>query len=208
VPTFVNNTSVQSPLLGPIPLNRGYVLVDATLDGTPFQFVSTHLDETHSANEPAQAGEILAALGATGEPQLVVGDFNAGPGDACPPTDPSHPPCGPAEMLAAGFTDAGEGLGPTCCQLPDLNTPTSNLTNHYDYIFERDFSSIASAFLIGDQPFEEMRPFWTSDHAGVVATLTLAAVPEPATASLLLMPMVLLIGFARLRGHRQRSRHP
>jgi endonuclease/exonuclease/phosphatase family metal-dependent hydrolase len=195
----VHNVTEQSPLLGPIPLNRGYVLVDATLDGTPFEFVTTHLDETHSAAEPAQTGEILAALGAVGEPQLVIGDFNAGPGDACPPTDPSRLPCGPAEMLAAGFTDAGAGLGPTCCRPPTLDNPMSELRNHYDYIFERDFSSIAGAFLIGDQPIEGMRPFWTSDHAGVVATLTLAAVPEP-SAALLLMPALFLIGAVRLRG--------
>ena len=199
-PTFVHNVSAPSPLLGPIPLNRGYVLVDATLDGTPFEFVSTHLDETHSLNEPAQAGEILAALGAPGEPQLVVGDFNAGPNDLCGGLS-----CGPADMLTAGFIDAGAGLGLTCCQPPDLNSPTSALRNHYDYIFERDFSSVAGAFLIGDQPFEGMRPFWPSDHAGVLATLTFAAVPEPATASLLLMPVVLLIGFARLGGSARRA---
>jgi hypothetical protein len=102
-------------------------------------------------------------------------------------------------MLAASFTDAGAGLGPTCCQPPTLDNSMSELRNHYDYIFERDFSSISGAFLIGDQRFEGTRPFWTSDHAGVVATLTLAAVPEP-SAALLLMPALFLIGAVRLRG--------
>jgi hypothetical protein len=43
-PTFANTGTVTSPLFGAISLERGYVLVDATLDGVPFQFVSTHLD--------------------------------------------------------------------------------------------------------------------------------------------------------------------
>jgi hypothetical protein len=50
--TFVNNVTTA---LGP--LNRGYALVDATLDGTPFQFVSMHLDSTKSIGE-AQAGQL------------------------------------------------------------------------------------------------------------------------------------------------------
>jgi Endonuclease/Exonuclease/phosphatase family len=196
-PTFVNNVTVESPVLGPIPLQRGYVLVDATLDGVSFQFVSTHLDETHSSAEPAEVGEILAALGAAGEPQLVVGDFNASPGDLC-----HGLPCGPDEMLAAGFTDAGAGLGPTCCQSPDLYT-ASVLSKHYDYIFESGFPAVDSAALVGDQPFEAVRPLWPSDHAGEVATLT--AVPEPAAASLF-VSAIFVFGAVRFCGRNQRRR--
>jgi len=71
--TFQTNVTTS---LGP--LNRGYALVDATLDGIPFEFVSTHLDSNKTIGE-AQAGELLARLGTTAEPQLVVGDFNANP---------------------------------------------------------------------------------------------------------------------------------
>ena len=202
-PTFGNNVTLQSPLVpGGIPLQRGYVLVDATLDGVPFQFVSTHLDETHSSAEPAQVGEILAALDTTGEPQLVVGDFNAGPSDLCGGLS-----CGPADMLAAGFTDTaaavGAALGPTCCQAPDLSNTVSLLSERYDYIFESGFSSVDSAALVGDQPFETVQPLWPSDHAGVVATLTL--VPEPAAASLL-VSAIFLFAAVRLRGRTQRRR--
>ncbi|HEY1301191.1 MAG TPA: endonuclease/exonuclease/phosphatase family protein, partial [Stellaceae bacterium] len=188
-PTFVNNVTLNSPLLGPIPLDRGYVRVDATLDGTPFEFVSTHLDETHSAAEPAEVGEILAALGAGGEPQLVVGDFNATPSDTC-----GGLPCGPADMVAAGFADTAAALGalgPTCCQPPDLDNPVSALSKRYDYIFERNFSSVEAAFLVGNTPFEAVRPIWPSDHAGVVAEVT---VPEPSAASFLVPAIILAIG--------------
>jgi endonuclease/exonuclease/phosphatase family metal-dependent hydrolase len=171
-PTFANDVTVVSPLLGQFTLKRGYVLVEASLDGVPFQFVSTHLAETHNFLEPAEIGEILTALGTTEERQIVVGDFNARPDELCG----ESLPCGPAKMLTAGFTDTGAGLGPTCCQSPTLDNTVSSLNNRYDYIFERRFHAISSAALVGDQPFEEERPRWPSDHAGVTATATIVEV--------------------------------
>jgi endonuclease/exonuclease/phosphatase family metal-dependent hydrolase len=167
--TFVNDVTVPT-LLGPFSLKRGYVLVNASLNGVPFQFVSTHLAETHDSLEPAEVREILTALGTTVERQLVVGDFNAGPDEIC-----GGSPCGPEEMVAAGFADTGRALGSTCCQAPTLDNPESTLTHRYDYIFERGFHAIYSAALVGDQPFEEQRPLWPSDHAGVVATIAQVA---------------------------------
>jgi endonuclease/exonuclease/phosphatase family metal-dependent hydrolase len=189
--SFVNDAILSTPS-GPLPLQRGYVLVNAAIEGMPFQFVSTHLDETHSAAQPLEADEILARLGMSAEPQLVVGDFNSRP------DEPTR-----AELLGAGFTDSGTSLGPTCCQAPDLNNQASPLgmNKRYDYVFERGFSAIDSVALIGDQPFESMRPRWPSDHAGVVATLAFAAVPEPTAASLVVSAMFLL-GILKLRNRR------
>ena len=64
----------------------------------------------------------------------------------------------------------------------------SELTNRYDYVFERGFFSLDEALLVGNiTPFEDMRPFWPSDHAGLVAAVNLSAVvgtvPEPSTAA-------------------------
>ncbi len=183
--TFANNVT-----LGGIPLQRGYVLVNASLDGVPFEFVSTHLDETHSPANAAQAGEIIQQLDTVAEPQLVVGDFNANP------NEPTY-----AEMLAAGFTDVTAALGaagPTCCQSPDLSNPTSQLTNHYDYVFERGFSSLDLALLVGNtMPFEGSQPLWPSDHAGVIAEVDLAQlgfVPEPSSMVLLVSAVLLGAG--------------
>jgi hypothetical protein len=203
--TFTNTGTVTSPLFGPISLKRGYVLVDATLDGVPFQFVSTHLDGSlpdgsRTLANPLEVDEILNALGTTGQPQLVVGDFNATFSDTC-----GGSACGPAEMLAAGFTDTNAALGKTCCQLPDLSNTASMLDRQYDYIFERGFSAVDLAALVGDQPLTVGPPFWPSDHAGVVATL--AEVPEPDAASLL-VSAILLFGAVRLRGRIQRHSSP
>jgi endonuclease/exonuclease/phosphatase family metal-dependent hydrolase len=173
--TFANDVILP----GPFALNSGYVLVNATLDGVPFQFLSTHLDPFHTPLQPLQAGEILAALGMMAEPQLVVGDFDARP------TELTY-----AEMLVAGFTDVplfAGAAGLTCCQSPDLNNPVSQLSNRYDYIFERGFSSIDGALLVGNTVFENVRPLWPSDHAGVIGTVDLTvAVPEPSVAVLFL----------------------
>ncbi len=120
-------------------------------------------------------------------PYLVVGDFNA------LPTDATH-----ADMLAAGFIDVGGALGAvgaTCCQAPDLDNLVSQLTGRIDYVFERGFSSIDSAFLVGDTPFENVRPRWPSDHAGVIAAVE---VPEPSTGALF-AAAILLLGALRLR---------
>jgi endonuclease/exonuclease/phosphatase family metal-dependent hydrolase len=172
--------------LGSLSLDRGYVLVDATLDGIPFQFVSTHLD-SHKAIQEAQADEIVAALKTTAEPQLVVGDFNA------TSTDAAY-----RAMVAAGFIDPGAAVGaagPTCCQAPDLDNPVSQLTDRIDYVFERGFSSVDSALIVGNTPFETLRPLWPSDHAGVIAAVDL---PEPAAEALFAAAM-LLLGILRFR---------
>jgi endonuclease/exonuclease/phosphatase family metal-dependent hydrolase len=187
--TFANDVILP----GPFALNSGYVLVNATLDGVPFQFVSTHLDPFHTPLQPLQAGEILAALGMTAEPQLVVGDFNARP------TELTY-----AEMLAAGFTDVAlfaGAAGLTCCQAPDLNNPASQLSNRYDYIFERAFSSIDGALLVGNTTFENVRPLWPSDHAGVIGTVDVigtVAVSEPSVA-VLFVSALFLFGALKVR---------
>jgi len=184
--TFVNNVILPSPL-GPFSLDNGYVLLNAMLDGVPFQFVSTHLDPFHTPLQPLQAGEILAELGMTAEPQLIVGDFNARP------TELTY-----AEMLAAGFTDVAlfaGAAGLTCCQSPDLDNPVSQLSNRYDYIFERGFSSIDEALLVGNTVFEDVRPLWPSDHAGLIGTLDVAGsvtVSEPSAAALFVSALFFL----------------
>lgn len=85
-------------------LERGYVGVDATVGGTRYRFVTTHL-EVKDPPVPrefqcAQALELLGVLGATTPPGvslLVAGDFNSSPDDSpvpgvVQPTPPGLPP--------------------------------------------------------------------------------------------------------------------
>jgi len=206
--TFTSNFTFSNPAIFPAPISsdRGYVLVDATLDGVPFQFVSTHLESLGAIGEPfrqAQAAELIGELNTSTVPQLLVGDFN----DI--PLSQTY-----QEILAAGFVDTADAVGAdgfTCCQAADLSNQTSLLHNRFDFIFERDFPSIISAFLVGNTPFETVPPLWPSDHAGVVATVAVAAavaVPEPSSAGILIVSMLLLlpiVGFGVQA--RQRARY-
>ena len=68
---------VPTPVFGTITDKRGYVLVDATLDGVPFQFVSTHLDPFHTPLQPLQAARYSCSIEWQHLAAALVGDFNA-----------------------------------------------------------------------------------------------------------------------------------
>jgi endonuclease/exonuclease/phosphatase family metal-dependent hydrolase len=208
--TYTSNFIFSNPAISPTPISagRGYVLVDATLDGVPFQFASTHLEASDlgALYRPAQAAELIGELNTSNLPQLLVGDFND------TPLSQTY-----QEILAAGFVDTAATVGAdgfTCCQAPDLSNQDSLLHNRFDYIFERDFPSILSAFLVGNTPFEDVPPLWPSDHAGVVATVAVAAavaVPEPSSAGILIVSLLLLspiVGFGVRARHRAKSAAP
>jgi endonuclease/exonuclease/phosphatase (EEP) superfamily protein YafD len=139
----------------------------------------------------AQVGEILAGLGSSTALQLIVGDFNSTPSSLAY-----------ADMVAAGFIDTAAAVGATgftCCQNPDLNNPVSASSFRIDYVFERNFGSISSAFLVGNTPFENIRPQWPSDHAGLVASVE---APEPPTATIFFVGLMFL-GFRKFSRSRR-----
>jgi len=84
-------------------------------------------------------------------------------------------------MLTApgNFRDAWDesqlGPGLTCCQSSALANPVSALATRIDLILSRGAarSDGDDAELVGDTPFQEVPPFWPSDHAGVVGVLHL-----------------------------------
>jgi endonuclease/exonuclease/phosphatase family metal-dependent hydrolase len=184
-------TNLSGTFLGQnITIERGYVDVNATLNGTEFQFIDTHLESNSEAVRIAQATQLANTLSGDTIPTIVVGDFNANPG-----TTPY------TIMLQAGFIDVPAALGvtgPTCCQAEDLDNPTSILRNRFDYIFGKGLESIISADLITDVPFEDVRPRWGSDHAGVVATVAIEGeevtpVVEPSSAGIMASAMFLSV---------------
>ena len=68
---------VPTPV-GPIPVTRGYVSADITVDGTTFRFVTAHLDTGQATPliQQAQVAELLAVENASGLPVIYAGDFN------------------------------------------------------------------------------------------------------------------------------------
>jgi endonuclease/exonuclease/phosphatase family metal-dependent hydrolase len=184
----------------PIPVRvyfeRGFVGINATLNGESFRFVTTHLETRLESAGPtgrfvqtAQALELKATLQVLdavdpGRTTLVVGDFNSDPRDL--EEIPGLTP--PYQIFAEDYTDAwtlrpgtatGKGpplLGYTCCQDEDLANRRSNLYERIDLIFSlMPPKQVKNARLLGDSIASKTRPpelrLWPSDHASVAARL-------------------------------------
>ena len=156
--------------VGRFSFNRGWAAIDATLRGTEFRFVNTHLEvENFVPVQVAQVRELLAGPLRTHRPVIAVGDFNSGPGSTS---------TRPYELLIkALFFDVwwlnGRDTGRTCCQNETLTNIESELTSRIDLVLVR-LALPTEAHRVGHERLERTEPpFWVSDHAGVVATVRL-----------------------------------
>ena len=149
---------------------RGYAAVDATVSGTTYRVINTHLEAGAIGKESrvAQMGELVDSLSDETLPIILLGDFN------------TRAPDGPAYqlLLSAGYVDlwqmGSEGTGNTCCQAPELQNATSELYERIDQIFVRNLELPTQILThtLGDTPPEQLPSgLWPSDHAGVVAHL-------------------------------------
>jgi len=181
---------------GGIEMRRGWIRVDAELDGAPYHFITTHLEIQPFAQAQAlQAKELLKeVVGGLEGATVLLGDFNSNAaGSAGDPTWTSTY----EEVLAAGFKDLWllanpDGLDPgfTCCHDVDLKNPVPAFDQRIDFIFWRPsgwmdegepangpgaFPGSLSVRTIGADPTKRTDPsgLWPSDHAGLVAELRL-----------------------------------
>ncbi len=160
---------------GLLDLRRGWALVDATIGGRSFRFVTAHLEQLHSGIQLAQANELLAGPLRTDLPVVFVGDFND---ETFFQQTATY-----AHITAAGFADAwavgGSGPGFTCCQQEDLRNATSQLTSRIDLVFFDGHFRFIGVDIVGENPADRLESaaaggeIWPSDHAGVVARLEL-----------------------------------
>jgi endonuclease/exonuclease/phosphatase family metal-dependent hydrolase len=141
---------------------RSWSWVDAEVAGRPFRFVNTHLEAWDAEVRDAQRDELLDELGRPEVPVVVVGDFNAEPADVGMP----------AEYVDAWAVAGTGGPGWSCGQVADL-TGECALATRIDYVFARG-PEVGRCWVVGDRD-EDRTPggLWPSDHAGVVADLTL-----------------------------------
>lgn len=162
---YTNSLTVE--MLG-LEIKRGYTAVDATIFGTTYRVVNTHLEAFVEEARVAQTQELVDILGAETLPIILLGDFN------------TPAPDGTAYqiLLSSGYTDVwqmdSQGTGYTCCQAAELQNDVSNHSVRIDQIFVRNLELPVSVMThtIGDKPSDRITSgLWPSDHAGVVAHL-------------------------------------
>jgi endonuclease/exonuclease/phosphatase family metal-dependent hydrolase len=167
------------PVAPGVALLRGWVMIEARIDGRSYTFASTHL-EADLQGVPqidllrmVQIGELIRVL-APFPRAVVMGDLN---------DVPNSPMYGALQY--AGYVDLWAAFRPgmdgfTCCHADDLSNPLPAMVKRIDYVFARGFANPErefkpSARLIGIEPWEKVPgpfyPLWMSDHAGVVGVL-------------------------------------
>ena len=165
-PTSDNFENILTIEMLGLEIERGYTAVDATVDGTTYRFLNTHLEAFAEENRVAQMQELVDILSAETLPIIALGDFN------------TRAPDGTAYqiLLSAGYVDVWQmdsvGTGNTCCQADDILNEVSDHSVRIDQIFVRNLELPTSIMTntIGDKPSDRLSSgLWPSDHAGVVA---------------------------------------
>ena len=177
--TYALNLGVVAP---GVDLKRGWVRIDANVEGMPVTVASTHLESGNipgfDALRAGQLGELVASLGSA-SPAIILGDLNDVPGSLMY-----------GVITGAGFSDAWASLRPgvsgaTCCHLSDLSNQVASFTQRLDYVFARGLDGAQGRLqgrisILGDQPGDRITgpfyPLWASDHAGIVMEFLLPAI--------------------------------
>ncbi len=154
----------------PVSLRRSWCSIDVMIRGKMARIVNTHLEEDFfDLIQFLQADELLTGPFQTDLPLIVLGDFNAAE------TSATY-----KYILKAGFKDSWplvqpEDPGFSCCQDEDLLNPTSQLKERIDLVlFRGDQINVHDAKLVGASSSNRMTlGQWPSDHAGVVAKLSI-----------------------------------
>jgi len=164
---------------GPLTSDRGWTYVDASLAGTRFRFVNTHLESALEETRVAQAKELVARGGPARAktPVILVGDLNS---DAQNLTGAS--PVAYRTLTRFGFKDTwtatqNRSRGFSCClKDPLLKDPLPFPGDHrIDHTLVKPRIKTTRAEIVGrDAKQRTATGLWPSDHAGVVTTLRLA----------------------------------
>ncbi len=161
---YAHQQVIATPV-GQLSFARGWATVDATVDGHSFRFANTHLEtEDAPAVQQAEGVEFLAAVRTRGA-VVAVGDFNSAADGSTTTTY--------ADLTGDWFRDAAPGVGLTCCQNGTLTNPVAAYGSRIDLVLVHGPAQPVSAVRVGAVPFQASPPFWSSDHAGVVARVRL-----------------------------------
>ena len=176
-PEYGNSLLVREPLAASevdrldLGLNRSALRASVALPGgSRVLVVVTHLhhEVDGAVQRDAQAGQLLdwLATAPTTDVQLVMGDFNAHPGEPAV-----------ARMLTGGFRSSfADANGrdpavtwPSGIQAPGIDTDGDPAC--LDYIWIRGAVRVKAAHLAFDRPDPEDPTLFPSDHLGIAARL-------------------------------------
>lgn len=179
--TAINPTAI-------IPVLRGFVAIDATIDGEVYRIVNTQLETRDidlqnpfsPAIQSSQATELLETLeipAAGVDVKLPVGDFQSDPEDEEVVVGP-FTIVPPYLQLVEDYVDTWlenqlTEPGDTCCQLPSLANLLSALDRRVDFIFSSVEPDEVEALVAGDSVLERLLfGIWPARHGAVFADLT------------------------------------
>jgi len=171
---YVAKTFFTTPI-GPFPVPRAWVSVDATFHGKPFRFIGTHLESGDPNIRRLQGGELRAGPANTSLPVIIAMDSNARASP--PPQDPTY-----LDFIAAGYNDVWleifpQAPGLTCCQAQLVNNAVSQLSERIDLILTLGDVQAQNIALFGATPASKTQDgLWPSDHAGVAAQMVVKRV--------------------------------
>jgi hypothetical protein len=141
---------------------RSWSSIEAEAGGRVFRFVSTHLEAWDEGIRDQQRDELVAALRGTRQPLVLVGDFNSTPDRV-----------GMPDEYVDAWQARGKGDGMTSGRSADLAGERDELSARIDYVWARG-ARVEACWVVGaDERERTGTGLWPSDHAGVVAEVTL-----------------------------------
>jgi endonuclease/exonuclease/phosphatase family metal-dependent hydrolase len=154
-----------------IPVDRGWLSVEARYKGKRFRFIDTHLEAFGDPSiREAQAKELIAGPLDTGKQVILVGDLNSG---IARHNEPERPGDDLAFRALAGFGMKDNGAIQSCCY-SDIFDPNALFDHTVDHVLTKPGLKTRRSFVTGDDPGERTQSgLWPSDHGGVVSRLRL-----------------------------------
>lgn len=152
-----------------IDVPRGWTSVDAKVRGKSYHVVEAHTETFLLDIQLAQTQELLDGAAKSALPTVVMGDFNS---------NANVPEPGYQMFIDDGFSDAWTVTNPadpglTWGHADNLRDVTPSFTQRLDLILFRNGAQAQEMKVLdGAVPATPTGPLWASDHAGVVATLT------------------------------------
>jgi endonuclease/exonuclease/phosphatase family metal-dependent hydrolase len=158
---------------------RGWVYVDAEVQGRTVRFIGTHLEVFDEDVQRDQAKELLDGPARARAPVILAGDLNAD-ADRNAPTYRLLRDRG--DLRDAWTETRRNDPGPTCCQADDYRNSRPTLNRRIDVVLyqESDFRPTRADRLGGDPEDRTRSGLWPSDHTAVLTDLAPSTRPPTA----------------------------